>query len=239
MSERRAPREILSAARYFGVPLHCRPEGSAKSIHIDTGTANQRHRCDWLQDVVGRVRHMLTSGFCVDLFAGSDQSSFSSSHQDPHDEHPEGALPTLPHSRWKRDVLQPPQIQHIPDGGLRRVTWNAQGLTGSLTSPQLSREQKHKSFRRFIENNIICVEVHGKDEFLQAISVLAPRFRLYGAFAAGNANASGSAIRIQTDLLLDDAFCNTCDHLPPNCERTVRMPDPGNRQRPLGTSCLS
>ena len=31
---------------------------------------------------------------------------------------------------------------HIPDGGIRCVTWNTTGLTGSLASPQLSREEK-------------------------------------------------------------------------------------------------
>ena len=46
-------------------------------------------------------------------------------------------------------------------------------------------------------NNIICLqEVHGKDEFLQAIQVLGPRFRLFGAFLPDNENAGGSAICI-------------------------------------------
>ena len=32
----------------------------------------------------------------------------------------------------------------------------------------------------FINNNIVCLqEVHGKDEFLQASQVLAPRFRVF------------------------------------------------------------
>ena len=91
----------------------------------------------------------------VALLAGSDQSSPSSSHVDPNDEHPEGALPIPPHLRWRRDAL-------------------TGGVIGSLTSSQLSREQKHNYFRRLKENNIIiCLqEVHGKDEFLQAIQVL-------------------------------------------------------------------
>ena len=44
----------------------------------------------------------------------------------------------------------------------------------------------------------------GKDEFLQAIQVLALRFRLYGTFLPCNANAGGSAICIPLDPLSDD-----------------------------------
>ena len=75
------------------------------------------------------------------------------------------------------------------NGGLLYVAlWNTGGLIGSPTSSQLSRAQKHNYFRRLIKNNnIICLqEVHGKDEFLQAIQVLAPRFQLFGSFP-GNA----------------------------------------------------
>ena len=110
--------------------------------------------------------------------AGSDQSSVSPSHEDPYGGHPEDALPTHPHLRWRRDALLPPQIQrgsldrhscvHVPDGGLRCVTWSTRGLIGFPTSTQLSREQKHHYFSRLIENNnIVCLqEVHGKDEIL-------------------------------------------------------------------------
>ena len=74
------------------------------------------------------------------------------------------------------------------------------------------------------------------DEFLQAVQVLAPRFRLYGTFIPGNANAGGSAICIHKDLLLDDAVvthvvsCQGRDHI---CEHTVRAPKPYCRQRPF------
>ena len=51
--------------------------------------------------------------------AGSDHSSVSLSHEDPNDEHPEDALPTLPHLRLTRDALEPPQIQR---GSLDRNT---------------------------------------------------------------------------------------------------------------------
>ena len=118
---------------------------------------------------------------------GSHQSGHSPSHEDPNDEHPQDALPALPHSRWERDALQP-QIQrgsldgntcvHIPDGGLRCVTWNTRGLVESPTFSQHSKKQKHNYLRRLIENNnIICLlEVYRKDEFLQVPQVLAPRF---------------------------------------------------------------
>ena len=225
--QERSPVRMRSPTRHFIVPFpHC-PMVSAKSTNIDAGTANHRYRFDLLQDVADQVRHMLTSG----TPAGSDQSCLSSSHEDPNDEHPEDALPTLPHLRWRRDALQPPQIQrgspdrntcvHIPDGGLRCVTWSTRGLIGSLVSSQLSTEQKHGYLRRLIENNnIICLqEVHGKDEFLQAIQVLAPRFRLYGPFIPSDANAGRSALCIHKDLLPDDAVvthvvaCQGRDHI--------------------------
>ena len=44
--------------------------------------------------------------------------------------------------------------------------------------------------------------MHGKDEFLQAIQVLAPRFRLFGTFIPGNENAEGSAICIHRNFCL-------------------------------------
>ena len=160
------------------------------------------------------------------LPAGPDRSSSSSSHEDLLDEHPGDALPAIPHLHWRNDALQPPPAQrgsldrntcvHIPDGGLRCVIWNTRGLIGSVHSTQISREVKLNYFGRLIENNnVICLqEVHGKDEFLQAIQVWAPRFRLYGTLISGNANAGGSAICIHKDLLSDDAIVTHVYHLP-------------------------
>ena len=53
----------------------------------------------------------------------------------------------------------------------------------------------HNYLKQLLDhNNIICLEeVLGKDEFLQAIKVLAPRFRLFGTFLPDNENAGGSA----------------------------------------------
>ena len=69
-------------------------------------------------------------------------------------------------------------------------------------------------------NNILCLqEVHGKDEYLQAMQVLAPRFRFFGTFIPGNEDAGGSAICIHKDLLPEDAIvthmitCQGRDHI--------------------------
>ena len=167
----------------------------------------------------------------IALPAESDQSSLSPSHEDPNDGHPEDTLPALPHLRWRRDALQPPQVQqdtagrdtcgHFPDGGLRCVTWNTRGLVGSVLSSQRNRELKLNYFGKLIEkNNVICLqEVHGKNEFLQAIQVWAPRFRLFGTFIPGSENAGGSAICIHKDLLPEGAIvshlitCQGRDHI--------------------------
>ena len=82
----------------------------------------------------------------VALPGGSDQYSPPSSHEDHIGEHPCDALPASPHLRWRRDALQPPQVQQdgagrntcvrFPDGGLRCVAWNTRGLIGSFFSSQ-------------------------------------------------------------------------------------------------------
>ena len=87
--------------------------------------------------------------------------------------------------------------------------------------PQSSRERKHIYVKRLTQNNdIVCLpEIHGKDEFLQAFQVLAPRFRLHGTFIPKNANSGGSATCIHKDLLPDDALvthvvtCQGRDHV--------------------------
>ena len=73
--------------------------------------------------------------------------------------------------------------------GLRCITLNTMGLVGSVFSRQRNREFKLKYLKRLLDNNsIICLQdVHGKDEvFLQAIQVLAPKFRLFGTFLPDN-----------------------------------------------------
>ena len=60
---------------------------------------------------------------------------------------------------------------------------------------------------------------HGKDEYLQAIQVLGPRFKLFGTFLPDNENAAESAICILRDIVLEGAIvthvitCQGRDHL--------------------------
>ena len=92
--------------------------------------------------------------------------------------------------------------------GLRCITWNTRGLVGSVFSRQRNREFKLNYLKKLLDhNNIICLqEVHGRDEFLQAIQVLGPRFRLFGTFLPDNENAGGSAICIHRNLLPEGAI---------------------------------
>ena len=84
-----------------------------------------------------------------------------------------------------------------------------------------NRELKLKYLKRLFDaNNMLRLqEVHGKDEYLQAIQVLAPRFLFCGTFIPDNENAGGSAICIHRDLLLEGAAvahvitCQGRDHL--------------------------
>ena len=111
---------------------------------------------------------------------------------------------------------------HIPNGGLRCVTWNTTGLILSPFSPQSSRERNYNYLldTTRTRQRLVCLqEIHGKDENVQAIQILAPRFWLYGAFIPNNVNAGGSAICIHKDLLSDEArvthvvTCQSRDHI--------------------------
>ena len=90
-----------------------------------------------------------------------------------------------------------------------------------MFSKQKNREFKLKYLKKLFDtNNILCLqEVHGKDEYLQAIQVLAPRFWFFGTFIPVNENAGGSAICIHRDILPEEAIvthlmtCQGCDHL--------------------------
>ena len=82
------------------------------------------------------------------------------SHARRCDGHVENAHLALPQLRWRRDALQPPEIQrvrrdrntcvHIPDGGLRCVTWNMRGLQG----------RDHIVSIRSRDRNLVVVNVH-------------------------------------------------------------------------------
>ena len=105
--------------------------------------------------------------------------------------------------------------------GMRCVTWNTRGLVGSGFSKQKNREFKLKYLKiLFDANNMLCLqEVHGKDEYLQAVQVLAPRFRFFGTFIPDNENAGKSAICIHGEILPGEVIvthlvtCQGRDHL--------------------------
>ena len=157
-----------------------------------------------------------------------DHSSVSPSREDLNDGHVENAHLALPQLRWRRHALQPPEIQrvrldrntcvHIPDGGLRCVTWNTRGLIGSPFSAQSSRERKHDYFIRLTKNNdIVCLqEIHGKDKFSRLFRNW-PRDSGYMVrFIPKKVNAGGSAICSHKDLLPDEAMVTPCqvrDHI--------------------------
>ena len=92
--------------------------------------------------------------------------------------------------------------------------WNTRGLVGSVFSRQRNREFKLKYLKRLFDQ-----EVHGKDEYLQAIQVLATQFQFFGTFIVDNENAGGSAICIHRNLPPEGAIvshvisCQGRDHL--------------------------
>ena len=141
-----------------------------------------------------------------------------------------GAFPASTRSRWRQDPLQAqPQIFQRTKGcdgcgpclseGMQCITWNTRGLVGSVVSKQKNREFKLKYLKRLFDaNNILCLqEVH--EISIQAIQVLAPRFRLFGTFIPDIENAGGSAICMHRHLLPEDAIvthlitCQGRDHL--------------------------
>ena len=85
----------------------------------------------------------------------------------------------------------------------------------------MNREFKLKYLKKLFDaHNILCLqEVHGKDEYLQAIQALAPRFRVFDTFFLDKENAGGSATCIHRDLLLEEAIvthlvaCHVRNHL--------------------------
>ena len=104
---------------------------------------------------------------------------------------------------------------------MRCITWNTRVSLDLFLTKQKKRAFKLKYLRRLSDaNNILCLEeVHGKDEYLQAIQVLAPRFRFFGTFISDNEHAGRSAICIHRDLLPEKAIvthlvtCQGRDHV--------------------------
>ena len=72
------------------------------------------------------------------------------------------------------------------------------------------------------EHEFVCFqELHGKDELLQAVQVVASRFRPHGTFIPKNVNAGGPAICIQKDFLLDDALVTHIVNIRSRCRNPV------------------
>ena len=133
---------------------------------------------------------------------------------------PVGGRMLLNHLKYYQGIAGRDTCGHFPGGGLRCITWNSRGLVGSVFSSQKNREFKLKYFRKLVNNNILCLhEVHGRVEYLQAIQVLAPRFRFFVTFITGNEYAGRSAICIHKELLPEDAIeahmitCQDRDHV--------------------------
>ena len=95
------------------------------------------------------------------------------------------------------------------------------GALLDLFTPEKGIENSNSNIsKRLFDANILCLqEVHGKDEYLQAIQVLAPRLQFFGNFIPRNENAGGSAICIHRGLLPEEAIvthlitCQGRDHL--------------------------
>ena len=133
----------------------------------------------------------------VDPFARFDHSRSSLSPEFPSDGQQRGALPASSRSRWRQNTLQaPPQVlQRITgwdgcgpflSGGLCGVFLGTPGVSlDRVFSKQKNREFKLKYLKKlFATRNILCLqEVHGKDEHLQAIQVLAARFSFFVPFS--------------------------------------------------------
>ena len=101
-----------------------------------------------------------------------------------------------PRLRWRRDAIQPPDIQQVRLDRTRASIFlvtafdaspgTREGLLDHLLH-QFSSEMNNNYFTRNDKNNIIFIQgIHGKHEFLQAIQVLHPQFRLYGTFIPNN-----------------------------------------------------
>ena len=208
---------------------------SAEPIRIGAvDSAYEGYQSDLLQDVSNQGHHMLTcrahvlglillqnsinpdllSPLKILLLTNNEASS-----QVPHV--PVGDRMLLNnHLRYCRVLQVGMYCGHFLDGGLRCIAWKTRGLIGSVFSKQKNRECKLKYLKKlFDNNNILCLqEVHGRDEYLQAIEVLAPRFRFFGTSFRGNENAGGSAVCIHLDLLLEEAIvthlitCQGRDH---------------------------
>ena len=141
------------------------PSGFSRTNLYWCRRISQRRISSWLASRRSRSRppHAYKWGPCpcigqwIRLQDLINPASLSPSREDPNDEHPEDALPAPSHVRWRRDALQPPQVQHgiggrdtcghFSDGGLRCITWNTRGLVGSVFSSQKKQGAQTQIFQ--------------------------------------------------------------------------------------------
>ena len=149
------PYDILSCYSYSALWL-----GQCQSLLTQTQHPNEHDMVCYRISLFGSSTCSQAGPFSlvwpVALTGRLDQPGLSLSGEDTGGEHLENAQTASPHLPWRRDALQPLRVQrywlsrntcvHIPDDGLRCITWNTRGLIGSPASPQLLKEKKHIYF---------------------------------------------------------------------------------------------
>ena len=152
----------------------------------------------------------------------NQEDSFSSSthgsQEDANSGRPENIHLGPPHSRWRRDALQPPEVLwdhlakdtcvHIPAGGLRRFSHNAPGNRSTFTSHDWPR----------ITTSFVFKKHMGRMNSYKL-------FRYYSL----NSGTGGSAIFVQKNLLPDGAVV----HHTTTCQGRDHTVWCGDRQRPF------
>ena len=147
----------------------------------------------------------------VNLFAIFDQSRSSLSPEAPNDEQQRGALPTSTRSRWRQysSSTTPGTAAYYRLGWMWPFPFRRpavyflehQGLIGSFFPRRKTGNSNSNISRSSLIPTTCLQEVHGRDEYLQAVQVLDPRFLFFGTFFPENANEGGSATCIHRDLL--------------------------------------
>ena len=166
--------EALSCLLYRSV-------ASEQPIFIGAGNpVSDGYRSRLFQDVPDQSRHMLTSKAHVQTFLLSCRSQRRTTTRRS------SAFHTLP-LETEYSSFTSSTTGYCMSGNMwplhrRRSAiyyMETLGVVGSVFSSQKNRELKLKYFRKFLETTFCLQEVHLKDEYLQAIQVLAPRFRLF------------------------------------------------------------
>ena len=96
----------------------------------------------------------------------------------------------------------------LPFPGVCGVLLGTPGVSLDMFSPDTGTENSNSNYLRktFGSQHHLSPGGARKDEYLQAIQVLAPLFRLFVTFLPDNENAGGSAICIHRDLLFEGAI---------------------------------